>query len=61
MKLDLKFVRLSEIATAEIAEHMSGPRTAEHMLLLTTSWDEETAAKFVAMKEACWARDGLGH
>lgn len=58
---EIAFVRLSEIAPAEIADHMSDPRVAEHMPLLTLSWDEAAAAKFVAMKEACWARDGLGH
>jgi hypothetical protein len=58
---ELNFVRLSQVAPAEIAEHMSDPRTAEHMPLLTTGWDEETAVKFIAMKETCWARDGLGH
>lgn len=31
------------------------------MLLLTFKWDEAAAAKYVAQKKACWARDGLGH
>lgn len=61
MRSEIKFVRLSEIDPAEILAHMSDPRVAEHMPLLTSAWDEETATKFVAMKEACWARDGLGH
>ncbi len=61
MKSEIAFVRLPQIARAEIAEHMSDPRIAAHMPLLTAGWDEEMAAKFVAMKEACWARDGLGH
>lgn len=61
MNNDIAFVRLSEIEPTEIADHMSDPRVAEHMPLLTSGWDEATAAKFVAMKEACWARDGLGH
>lgn len=61
MRIEIAFVRLSEIAPAEIADHMSDPRVAEHMPLLTSGWDEAAAAKFVAMKEACWARDGLGH
>ncbi|WP_348645488.1 GNAT family N-acetyltransferase [Jannaschia sp. S6380] len=61
MRSEIAFVRLSEIAPAEIADHMSDPRVAEHMPLLTAAWDEAAAAKFVAMKEACWARDGLGH
>ncbi len=61
MKPDLKFVRLSEIAPAEVTRHMSDPRTAVHMPLLRSAWDEAQAVNFIAMKEACWARDGLGH
>lgn len=57
---EIAFVRLSEIDPAEIADHMSDPRVADHMPLLTSEWDEETAAKFIEMKEAFWARDGLG-
>ena len=40
---------------------MSDPRVAEHMPLLTFEWDAEALASFIAAKEACWARDGLGH
>ncbi|WP_420405877.1 GNAT family N-acetyltransferase [Nisaea sp.] len=40
---------------------MSDPRMTQHMPLLTRSWDRETATAFVAAKEACWNRDGLGH
>nr|WP_298296494.1 hypothetical protein [uncultured Litoreibacter sp.] len=40
---------------------MSDPRVAEHMPLLTGGWSITDATEFVAMKEACWARDGLGH
>jgi len=58
---DIAFVRLPEIAPAAIAEHMSDPRVARHMPLLTSGWDEARAARFVAMKEARWARDRLGH
>lgn len=58
---NIAFTRLSEIDPAEIAAHMSDPRVAEHMPLLTMEWTAEVAAQFVAQKEACWARDGLGH
>lgn len=61
MKHDIAFARLPEIAPAEIAAHMSDPRVAEHMPLLTFTWDEAAVAKFIGQKEACWARDGLGH
>ena len=61
MNQQITFVRLTEIEPAEIADHMSDPRVAEHMPLLTSDWDAEAAAEFVAHKERTWARDGLGH
>ena len=61
MKHGIAFVRLSEIEPTEIAAHMADPRVAEHMPLLRSEWDTAAAAEFVAQKEACWARDGLGH
>lgn len=65
MKIDscveITFVRLSEISLEEIIAHMSDPRVGEHMPLLTFQWDQERASEFVTSKEACWARDGLGH
>ena len=61
MNQQVTFVRLTEIEPAEIADHMSDPRVAEHMPLLTSDWDAKAAAEFVAHKEKTWARDGLGH
>jgi hypothetical protein len=58
---EITFVRLSEVDPAEIANHMSDPRVAEHMPLLSCAWDANVAAAFVSKKEECWARDGLGH
>lgn len=40
---------------------MCDPRVAEHMPLLSGTWDLQAALEFTAAKEACWARDGLGH
>ncbi len=40
---------------------MSDVRIAEHMPLLTSKWDRNTVTEFVAIKEECWRRDGLGH
>jgi hypothetical protein len=57
----ISFARLPEIATEVIIAHMSDPRVAQHMPLLTFKWDHAAVAKFVAAKEACWHRDGLGH
>ncbi len=58
---DIEFARLTEVDVREIAAHMSDPRVAEHMPLLTVPWGEEEAARFVEAKEDCWRRDGLGH
>lgn len=57
----LSFVRLSDVEPADIAAHMSDPKVAEHMPLLKGKWDTAAAAEFVEMKEAFWAKDGLGH
>lgn len=61
MRHEITFTRLSKIDPAEIIAHMSDPRVAEHMPLLTFEWDEAAVAKFITTKEACWSRDGLGH
>ncbi len=57
----LVFARLPDISPDEIIAHMSDARVAEHMPLLTFDWDRNAAAEFVAAKEKCWRRDGLGH
>ncbi len=61
LKQEITFTRLTQVEPDDIIAHMSDPRVAEHMPLLTFDWDKATAAKFVATKEACWDRDGLGH
>ena len=57
----ITFARLPDIPPGEIIAHMSDPRVAEHMPLLTFQWDHDAVCKFVADKEACWHRAGLGH
>ncbi|WP_226804089.1 GNAT family N-acetyltransferase [Amylibacter sp. SFDW26] len=57
----ITFTRLPAISPDEIIAHMSDPRVAEHMPLLTFEWNHDTLADFIATKEACWERDGLGH
>jgi hypothetical protein len=57
----ITFTRLTEVDPAEILTHMSDPKVAEHMPLLTFEWDAPAVATFVAMKEDHWRRDGLGH
>ncbi|MGB3626386.1 MAG: GNAT family N-acetyltransferase [Henriciella sp.] len=61
MRHEIKFTRLPKIGPTEIIAHMSDPRVAKHMPLLTLEWDEAAVTKFVAKKEECWSRDGLGH
>lgn len=61
MRETITFARLSDIDPSEIVAHMSDPRVAEHMPLLTFEWDATVAANFIAKKEECWALDGLGH
>ena len=61
LKPEITFTRLPEIAPDEIIAHMSDPRVAEHMPLLTPEWDRTAVTRFVAAKEECWSRDGLGH
>lgn len=58
---DISFRRLTQVAPEELVAHMSDPRMRDHMPLLTFAWDLEVAKSFVAAKEACWRRDGLGH
>lgn len=59
--MNITFARLPEISPDEIIAHMSDPRVAEHMPLLTFTWDHQRLAEFVAAKEGSWRRDGLGH
>lgn len=57
----ITFDRLPTVAPARLVAHMNAPRVGAHLPLLTTAWDIDTAKRFVATKEACWQRDGLGH
>ena len=58
---DIRFLRLTEVPPEAILAQMRDPRVAEHMPLLTFEWTAETVTAFIAAKEACWGRDGLGH
>ena len=61
LKSDITFTRLSNVEPSEILAHMRDPRVAEHMPLLTSAWDMTTVEEFIATKEECWHRNGLGH
>ncbi|AWZ22011.1 hypothetical protein RTM1035_09763 [Roseovarius sp. TM1035] len=58
---NLTFSRLTEVPLETLVEHMSDPRVARHMPLLSQPWDVDAAKHFVAAKEVSWQRDGLGH
>ncbi len=58
---EIAFARLATVAPDEILTHMSDPRVLAHLPLATFDWDAAAVARFVAAKEARWARDGLGH
>ncbi len=60
LKHQATFARLPEIEPREILVHMPDPRISEHMPLLTFEWDAAAVTKFIAAKEECWVRDGLG-
>ncbi len=57
----ITFTRLTEIPSETLLAHMTAPRVAEHMPLLSADWTLDTVAAFVAAKEATWEKDGLGH
>lgn len=57
----LSCVRLTEVPLDRLVSHMSDPRVARHMPLLTQPWTRTDAAAFVRAKEDCWRRDDLGH
>jgi len=61
LKHKITFTRLPKIAPSKIIAHMSDPRMAEHMPLLISEWNQDSVASFIATKEDCWRRDGLGH
>lgn len=59
--MKITFASLADIPLPMIAAHMSDPLVARHLPLWTGPWDQAQAAQFVALKQATWARDGLGH
>lgn len=60
-KQEISLTRLADISPDVIIAHMSDPRVAVHMPLLNFKWDRDAVLKFIADKEECWRRDGLGH
>ncbi len=58
---ELTFARLPDISPDQIMAHMSDACVTPHMPLLTVEWNRNSVTEFVATKERCWDRDGLGH
>jgi RimJ/RimL family protein N-acetyltransferase len=52
---------LGDVPLDTLAAHMSDPRIARHMPLLSQPWTSAEATAFVRIKENRWHRDGLGH
>ncbi|MGE0769958.1 MAG: GNAT family N-acetyltransferase [Hyphomicrobiaceae bacterium] len=61
LRAEITLVKLPDVPRRDLVAHMSDSRLAAHMPLLTGRWDDERVAAFIAAKEACWDRDGLGH
>lgn len=59
--MTLTFTRLPEIDPDLITAHLTDPRVTRHLPLMPPTWDAAATQAFVAAKEACWTRDGLGH
>lgn len=57
----LAFRRLTEVPPETLLAQMSDPRVAAHLPLAPPAWDLAAVEALTAAKEACWARDGLGH
>lgn len=57
----IAFVRLHDVPPEAIMAHMTDPRVAAHMPLFDFTWTPQRQAAFLAAKQACWQRDGLGH
>ncbi len=57
----IKLARLTDVPPEQILAHMSDPRVATHLPLMTEGWDAAMVRQFVEMKEARWQQDGLGH
>jgi hypothetical protein len=53
----LEFVRLTQVPVSEVLALLNEPRNARHMPLSST-FDEESAARWVADKDAQWERNG---
>ncbi len=58
---DLKFKRLTEVSPDLLLWQMNDVRVTAHLPLKTEIWNHKSISDFVAKKETCWQRDGLGH
>lgn len=58
--IDISFVRLTEVDVAALVELFNEPLNARHMPLSGNDWTEETAAKWVRVKDDQWRANGYG-
>jgi len=61
MTSPVTFRRLGAQHRAALMAQMSDPRVTRHLPLLTEPWSDTLCDRFLAAKDACWQRDGLGH
>jgi RimJ/RimL family protein N-acetyltransferase len=57
---ELRFVRLPEVAAADLIDLMTHPKLRAHMPLLGATFTEADAMAFIAGKEALWSEYGFG-
>ena len=55
------FERLTAEHRDALMAQMCDPRVTRHLPLLTKPWDDRLCDDFLAAKNRCWQRDGLGH
>lgn len=61
MTSPVTFRRLGAQHRAALMSQMSDPRVIRHLPLLNEPWNDALCDRFLAAKDACWQRDGLGH
>lgn len=57
---EITFVRLTEVDIDAVVELLNEPRNARHMPLAGDPWTAESAADWVAAKDAQWESHGYG-
>jgi RimJ/RimL family protein N-acetyltransferase len=58
--MNIEFVRLAQVPTADLISLMTHPRLRKHMPLLGLDFDETACLRFVRQKEEAWRVHGYG-